>query len=429
MTATPRPDRYGIDTAWTMASLVVQLAAGAALTLGVYFIYGSEPLGVFNQLYAIFAVSGQLFVLGLNDSTLKHSAQHDGEQPLSDVIVHTGLLLALGGGVLGAAVIYAFAVFAGGDLLSAEVGNGLLFVAPGLAFFVVNKVIIGILNGRRQFFRFALSQALRAVCLTAAVFGVLAADQAYAYFGACFTATEIIVLLANGDVAVRALRLRRGWRTDAGRFKSWTQRQFSFGMLSMPHGFLSETFIRVDVLVLMLFLDDAAIGIYSFAAFFVEGIYQLPVLVRNITNPRLVAVIHARDKSAFRALVTKSSGLSLILTTTACAVFMAAAPCIAEIVTIPNFDVVYGLLTILLPALAVYSFSIPFDYGLLSGGRPALQSGYMLLIAVVNVAANFILIPMYGLTGAAAGTAVAMACATCILWPLLYRAFAIQAWK
>tara|TARA_B100000965_G_scaffold363853_2_gene346990 strand:+ start:27398 stop:28741 length:1344 start_codon:yes stop_codon:yes gene_type:complete len=431
--STPGPtladgDGFTADTVWNLLSLTAQVAAGACLTIGVYFMFGSAPLGVFNQLYAIFAISGQLFVFGLNDSALKHSAQHLENRRQSDLMLETGLRLAACGGAVGMAAILAFAAIGGEALFGENVRQGLFFVGPAILLFVVNKALFGFLNGRRWFGRFALVQAVRAMVLTACVFAVLGAGAGPQYLGLCFGVTEAIVLLINWDLIRDAIRLGAERRLGADGFREWTRTHLSFGMRSMPHGFLSETFIRVDIVILMMFVDDATVGVYSFAAFFIEGIYQLPVVIRNITNPRLVPVFATRAGDAFRRLLIRSGGVSVLLTGAATLALLVLAPLIESFVAVPEFDTVYGVLLVVLPALVFYAFSVPFDYAILQAGRPGLQSLFMILATGLNVIGNLVLIPDYGLSGAAMATAIAMVGTSLCLWGILLGTFRIPSW-
>ena len=53
--------------------------ASVGITLNFFIVtwFGIEALGVFNQIYAIFVVMGELTVLGLQNSVQKHVAELD----------------------------------------------------------------------------------------------------------------------------------------------------------------------------------------------------------------------------------------------------------------------------------------------------------------------------------------------------------------
>jgi O-antigen/teichoic acid export membrane protein len=69
---------------------------------------------------------------------------------------------------------------------------------------------------------------------------------------------------------------------------------------------------------------------------------------------------------------------------------------------------------------------IPFGQTLLMGGRPGWHTGLMAATVASNVIGNSILIPIYGLNGAAAATAIATVLSVFVLkalvkWRLGFR--------
>ena len=58
-----------------------------------------------------------------------------------------------------------------------------------------------------------------------------------------------------------------------------------YGTKSAVSGMLLELNSRVDVLMIGYFLDDARVGIYSFASTLAEGVFQLLVVLQNNYNP------------------------------------------------------------------------------------------------------------------------------------------------
>jgi len=422
------PSDYRTDTLWNLMAFVIQASAGAILTIGLFFYSGSEHLGIFNQLYAIFVVAGQLFVLGLNDSAQKHSAEYFTDTGESARLALMVLILGSIGALIGACLIFIGAHTIAIKFYSEQVQLGLFWIAPGIFLFVINKVLLGLLSGRQRFRRFAIVQSLRATALVIFVFTVVLADISIGYIGICFTLAELIVLISQIDFVASIWRKGRVATQSISDYRHWGTNHFIFGTLSMPHGFLSESFIRIDILTLAFFVDDATIGIYSFAAFFVEGVYQLPVLVRNITNPRLVRLFQDKNKIGFWQQVKKSSGLSFLLTIVLSATIFGSISLLGQFVHIENLETLRNLMVIIFAGLIIYSLFIPFDYALLQGGKPAVQSLYMLAVNSLNLAANVILIPTYGLMGAAMGTAIAMGVSGIFLVAFLFYTFDFNNW-
>ena len=191
------PSDYKTDTLWNLMAFAIQAAAGAVLTIGLFFFSGPEYLGIFNQLYAIFVVTGQLFVFGIHDSATKHSAEYFSDKLESARIAFAALILGSVVALIGFGAILIGANTIAKLYYSEHVQLGLIWMAPGLSFFVINKVLLGLLNGQQQFKRFAVARTMRAASLVFFVFLMVVLDIAIGYIGACFTLAELVVFFSQ----------------------------------------------------------------------------------------------------------------------------------------------------------------------------------------------------------------------------------------
>jgi O-antigen/teichoic acid export membrane protein len=186
-------------------------------------------------------------------------------------------------------------------------------------------------------------------------------------------------------------------------------RHVRFGSKALIHGFLSEAFIRIDILILGIFLSDREVGVYSFAAFFVEGAYQVAIVVRTMANPILVRLLLAPGMTGLVAFARRTALLSFSATFLACAGIATVYPYLSSYMPQGVIEASYPILLILLLGLLIYSTCVPFDYLFLQSGRPGMQSIYMAVNASVNAILNFVFIPRWGLYGASIATAIAFA--------------------
>lgn len=295
---------------------------------------------------------------------------------------------------------------------SKNVGVGVLLIAPGIFFFTINKVIVGILNGQRRMVAFAIVPSVRALSILF-ICVIIVTRQGRPYeFGLAFTGAEVF-LLAFNLLLIRPLNFGHTKSLD---FRKWLSRHFTFGSRALINGFLAETFFRIDIIMLGIFLADREVGIYSFAAMFVEGIYQVPVVIRNITNPILVRLLINNDRTSMisytRKVAVFSFSATLLISTTVGLIY----PYLPKFF-IPGavIDASYSVLLILLIGLTIYSIFIPFDYIFNNAGRPGTQSIYMTINTSVNVLLNLTLIPIFGIYGASTATAVSFAASGLIL--------------
>ena len=404
------------DTAWNYGAFALMALTGIILNFYIAAHFGTAALGVFNQIYAVYVVAAQLAVFGVHDSAQKHIAELSGDRAEARAIAQTSVALA---GVIGGAVALALWLAAGaiGALAaSPPVGKGVALAAPGLMLFAINKVLMGILNGERRMRAFALAQGGRVLAILALALLVAVQEHPAYVLGAAFPVAEAAIIIP-------LLFAVKPWQPGSAAFagtRDWIRRHLDFGARALPNGFLAESYVRVDVLMLALFVDDAAIGVYSFAAMFIEGLYQVPV-VRTVVNPMLVKLVAARDLAQLgrfaRRVMAASLAIFIAAAGTVHVLFPYLAPWFAD-------GLVIGAREVLIPltvGLGLYAAFVPLDFVLMQAGRPGRQSALMTINIAINVVLNLALIPTYGIFGAALATALAFALSAVTLNAAVWR--------
>lgn len=391
------------DAIWNYSSLGVQASVGLALNFLIILKLGAGSLGVFNQIYAVYIISGQMAVFGLQDSAQKHVAEFWRNPAEQHLLSMAALGVAATTGLIAGCVLALLSGGIGQLAQSAEVGRGVFLIAPGLFVFTLNKVLMGILNGHRRMAAFATGQAVRALGILLMCIFIVLDHRAPSEFGLSFTIAEILLFLFLmvfvQPVNWRYMKVSEIWL--------WVSRHARFGSKAVVHGFLSEAFLRIDIVMLGIFVSDRAVGIYSFAAMFIEGIYQVPVVIRNIANPILVRLLALRENIALKKFFRRTALFSFLSTISIAAVIVAIYPYLSLFIEKEVVEFSYAVLLVLLAGLVVYSAFVPFDYIFLEAGRPGMQSVFMTINTIMNVLLNLSLIPAFGLYGACVATAIA----------------------
>lgn len=387
------------DTIWNYGAFSLMAGSGVLINFYVAGVIGVEALGVFNQIMAIFVVVGQFATLGIHDSAQKHMAEHaeDAEtgRAVSAAAVQATVVFA---GVV-ALLMYLAAGLIGDITESAAVGAGVAIIAPGIALFALNKTMLGVLNGQRRMPEYAIMQSIRVltiltVCLYVGWRGLSAEMLAWS-----FTLAETVL------VVPLLVMTRPGIVRVDTRARDWVRRHVVFGVKALPNGFLAESFIRIDIIMLGIFLSDTMVGVYSFAALFVEGLFQVPVVVRTVANPVLVRLVHTNaweELARFaKRVFLAAAGLFVLVAAGVLIVLPYLVPFFPDNLVVDA----HALLFPLIAGLFVYAGFIPMDHLLLQAGMPGRQSAFMGLNVVSNIVFNAILIPVFGVWGAAYATA------------------------
>jgi O-antigen/teichoic acid export membrane protein len=188
----------------------------------------------------------------------------------------------------------------------------------------------------------------------------------------------------------------------------WWRRHLSFGGRGLVSAILVETHLRIDVAMLSVFASDAAVGVYAFASLFAEGVYQLPVVIRTVAYPTIVQLASRGDREAVARTARRLSMVSGLLSAAAAALVIGGYPVVAGWFDAAFVATGWPVLAVLLGGIAVSAFFVPFDQLLLQSGQPGRQSALMATYVGTNVVLNLVLIPPFGLIGAAAATTVSL---------------------
>jgi len=392
--------RFSVDVAWNVAGLAVAGGGGILANVLVLSVCGAEALGLFNLVFAIYLVVSQLAVGGVQYSVISHYARSVDPEREGPALVSSAVALVFLLGVVIAAAVHAAAPVIAAAMDKPEVVAGLRWAAPGLLFFAVNKTLLMAVNARRHMRMFAVFQSVRCLLLIASL-AVLAAVASPEHLAAALTMAEAVLLVLL-LVYTRMRVCPLSWRVVD---RAWLRRHAGFGMRGFLTGVLGEMNTRVDVIMLGFFADNAMIGVYSFSAMLAEGFAQLSVVVRQNMDP-LIGRHVARGTLAELPVLTRRVRRIFAPAMVVLAVLFSAG----YVAVLWWFDVPAQwqtgalVLAILLGALAANATYRPFLGILIQGGRPGVNTILVAALVVMNILLNAVLIPWFGLPGAAVAT-------------------------
>jgi O-antigen/teichoic acid export membrane protein len=165
---------------------------------------------------------------------------------------------------------------------------------------------------------------------------------------------------------------------------------------------------RVDVLVLGYFMTDYSVGVYSLVAIFIEGIYQFLIVLRTVYNPLLVKLITEQRIEQLTSMIKRGVRITYRFMIIAGVIAVLLYPLGVLISENPQeFLRSWPIFAILMSGIVLSSGYIPFGQILVQAGRPGLHTIMTLLLVLFNFTFNMLLIPILGIIGAAAATALA----------------------
>lgn len=397
--------KFGKDVAWNIGSLAILGISGIILNILIGHIYGAAILGIFNQVYAIYILLSQLAVNGIHLSVLKHISQFKKEQQICNQIISSAIILTTFIAGLVCVIVWALSSWIGDIFKSPGIAIGLMYALPGLWCFALNKVLLSVLNGYRFMKAYAFAQASRYILMVISVIILILLRKPGITLPIIFSATEIILFIGLIIYTIRFYHpvFPREWL-------AWPKKHITFGVKAFAGGALGETNTRVDVLMLGFFTNDRIVGIYSFAAIFVEGIAQLISVIRANLNPILASLyadnriselektIHDGIKMFYPIMIALGM-LSIIL-----------FPIFVHLI-LPNSDFTnsWPIFTILMAGIILSSGYLPFNMLPTQIGYPGLYTVMITLTIMSNIILNWLLIPSFNMYGAAVATGFSFA--------------------
>lgn len=413
------------DILWTLGSFSVLAASGIIINLVIAGFRDASALGVFNQSYAIYIIASQIAILGVHYSVLRHSAYYSDNAGERGRILMTSMMIALVLGLLVAITIYLFSGAIGRLLDSETTGTSVGYAAIGLVIFPLNKVLIAYLNGLRHMRAFSMLQALRYIVVMLWITFIAVSDYRFELAALGFLVAELITFIAA------ALYLALIGELSRLQFDfSWARRHLEFGVKSLLAGMFVEMNSRIDVLLIGFFLSDAMVGIYSFAAMLVDGLYHVLAMVRINFNPVLVTCVKDGNWEQAKTLLRKSKLIGYPFFVIS-AILVIVAFWVLTVYIVPEKGLDAGIfsLMILLGGLTLIAAYIPFDNLLMVSGFPGYQTLQHLAVVVVNVVLNLYLVPILGLEGAALATAASYLTGIAMLFVLARKWLGWNLWN
>ncbi|MCH8331419.1 MAG: oligosaccharide flippase family protein, partial [Bacteroidetes bacterium] len=272
--------KFSKDIGWNVASFGVVGVSGILINIFILWTFNSAALGVFNQLYAIYILTSQLAAGGFHQSVQSFIPRVKKQLPEPNALLSTGLILGGLQSLLIIGIAFLLKDLPAMIFDSPEVGKGYLYILPGLFFFTLNKIFLAYHNGFRRMKTFAFFQGLRGLLVLLIIIVYIFIDLESALMASVLSVAEIILFV---PLTIYTLRY---WNPfDLKGLREWFGKHFNFGIRALIGNVLLDLNLKVDVIMLGIFLSDTFVGIYSFSATIAEGIRQLTVILRNNINP------------------------------------------------------------------------------------------------------------------------------------------------
>ena len=391
------------DVAWNLVPVALLGGVGLGMNFLMAKWWGAEALGIFNLVsiaYFVFAVVG---ACGLQFAVLRAIAEKPDDRERVAAVVVGALLPAFGLAIVATGLF----LLSRGPIEtihgSREVATGMLWAAPGLFCFALNKVLFGVVNGLRRMRAFAVYTSLRYVLLAIGLGIARGIDLHPDHLAGIWSFTEgLLLLVMLGELlATVAITKASGWRRYA-------REHLGYGIRGVASTLAQEINSKLDVWMLgAAHVSKDLVGIYSLAAALNEGAAQLGTVVQNNLNPMVARSLAEKKPGEVEELARRTRRWFVPLLASSCVIGALAFPhVVPALVGDETFAAGTWPFAILMAGLVIGSPYQMFTQILLMANRPSLHTLMLALLVLINLVANLLLIPRFGVIGAALATSI-----------------------
>jgi O-antigen/teichoic acid export membrane protein len=381
-----------INSSWMLAEKFVRLVIGVFVGAYVARFLGPDSFGVLAYTQSIVAILLSVAAFGLNAIVVRSLV--NATEPAAAVIGGALAINILGCAIAGVGY-FAVLTFAGFTDLEAKV-----FTIIGLVvFFSIHSPVEAVLQARLQY-RVAGGAIILASLVTAALRIVLVQlDAPLIAFAYAYLVEQGLIVVA----LFACFLFTEGWQLGLKTNWAGTRRMLASAFPTLLSSMVVIIYMRADQIMIRQLMDVDAVGIYSAAVRISEAWYFIPTMLTLSLFP---SILNARHESEAAFLQRMRALFDIVVIVSWAAIL--AAVLLGRVAILALYGVAFAEAAIVLQIHIVGGLFVAVG---VASSRWYLSSGWerrllyrAVLGLLVNIGLNFLLIPSFGLTGAAWAT-------------------------
>lgn len=387
------------ETAWSFLSKGVTFVLFYILNIYLARVLGVDLFGQWSFFYSILSIVLLFSYFGINASSKKFVAEHNKTENLSAVLrsaLSARLLFSFIFSVL-LAVFHNKLAFL---INKPELSLLFLFSAP-LVFFsgvteFLKDIFIGFRKNKYNFLINVIEYGLK-LFLVWLFFdiSISLATIINSYSIGLLVATVFGLLVFYFNFYCSAEKTNKSYFKDIIRY--------SIPLFAISIGFWTAT--EIDTIMLGYIMSSYDVGIYSAAKQIVIKLPHIAVAISMGTMP-LFAKLNGKNHNKLKKLFGKLLKYNSLIYGIISIIILSSSFCFMKLIYGADYASSYQPLMLLLPYLIMFSFSVFLSSFLDYQGLAKKRAINLSITVVLNIILNYILIPKYGINGAAIATSV-----------------------
>lgn len=394
---------------------LVAIANGLVGIRGLFLIpiivkqLGEAPYGVWTQIMLFVALASSVASLGLGNAVTRFLSHSDSKPELREGF-HSALLLGLSASLLAVLItragLWLFSAWQQSE--GSRVANLGVWLIPLAA---LDILCLSYFTAKRRMKIFSLISVLKAYgeivlvyALVALGWGLLGAVQATLIINALTTAALLLLILRELGFGIPSF-------SGAGEYLAYSVPTLAITLSLWLLGFCDRYIIR-------LFSDDAAVGIYSAACSLGRSINILVPPLIMVLNPTIFTLWEQNEKARAQDFQTRTLKFFLLLALPASAgISYLSRPILGLLATAATASKGWIVVPLVSSSTVLCGAATVIGQVFLLHKDSRTPGLIWAVAAVANVAANFALVPLLGLPGAAVAGLISYGVA---LWLMIW---------
>jgi O-antigen/teichoic acid export membrane protein len=408
--------KYFKNTSWLFTEKILRLLISFVVTVLVVRYLGPEQFGLLSYAISFYGLFSTISILGLENISIRELVKYPGRR---DDILGSAFLLRLIGGIV-TIILIALTLFISGEPTEISI---LILIISTSAIFQSFSVIDYYFRAEVKA-KYSVYVMMASVLFTSLLKILLIILKAPLIYFAIVLSVEFFAMAAGFLLVYKYNKLK---------IINWNFREETAMNLlkdSWPlilSGLVIAIYTKIDQVMIKNMLDSKELGNYAAAVRLSEAWYFIPIALTNSLFPAIVNAKKLSNKFYLNRMQKLYDILAWIAITIAVPVSIFSGD-IISIIFGNEFQSAAPVLTIYIWAGVAVFLGVASSQYLITENFTKLSFFRTLIGMVINVILNLVLIPKYGIIGAAYATLISYSVAvfSIILFPKARKQFSMM---
>jgi stage V sporulation protein B len=413
--------KFAFDVSWVLVSSAVNLVLGFALRIILARWLGSFDLGLYTLVLTVQEFATLVAGLGMSSALVKYVAEYRYDKDKLSQIIFSAFTVTVIFAVVAALLLYFLSSIIAGFFNMPQLAHLLKILAFSLPFIIVNQSSLGLENGLRRMKYYAAQLIMRSFLMI-----VLIVTLVWMGYGVEGTVWGLVLSIVG--TSIWGLYLAREFYHVAARdFLKNSKKLLRFGVQAFGANAVSLVANQADTLIVGYYLAADKVGYFGIAVNLSMFFSILPNAIQRITFPATSRYWAQNSRQALQMMLDKSMKYC------ACVLFPAGLVLgffAKEIITLlygSDFIQSTSPLLVLVVARVLTGATFgPIGASFSGRGRPDIGLKVDTFSAAINIVLNIMLIPRFGIVGAAVATGISLLIEASVCLALLPRMLGVK---